>query len=88
MIHYIHVFVITRSKQHPRLRQVMNRLAKAGVALNREKCLLATSSVKFFGVVISTNAFFLTQTKLRWYKLRWSCIQTNMLQGYVACWAL
>ncbi|XP_037520526.1 uncharacterized protein LOC119397159 [Rhipicephalus sanguineus] len=50
------VFGKTRSEHDHRLRQVMDRLAKAGVTLNREKCSFSTtSSVKFLGVVVSAE---------------------------------
>ena len=39
-----------------RLNQVMERLKKAGVTLNREKCKFAINEVNFLGHVITSNS--------------------------------
>ncbi|XP_037579458.1 uncharacterized protein K02A2.6-like [Dermacentor silvarum] len=55
MIDDILVFGKTCSEHDRHLRQVMDRLTKAGITLKREKCSFATSSVKFLGVVVSAQ---------------------------------
>ncbi|KAL3189941.1 hypothetical protein MRX96_020278 [Rhipicephalus microplus] len=45
----------TRSEHDHFLRQVIDRLAKTGLMLNRAKCSLAISSVNLLGVVVTVG---------------------------------
>ncbi|XP_077550696.1 uncharacterized protein LOC144163904 [Haemaphysalis longicornis] len=55
MIDDILVFGKTRKEHDQRLQQVLARLSKAGITLNRDKCSFGTNSVKFLGVVVSAH---------------------------------
>lgn len=65
MIDDVLVFGADKRQHDERLQQVLDRLERAGVTLNREKCEFGVTTVKFLGVLVKPDGIYPDPSKVQ-----------------------